>query len=251
MLGLQIPTTMHISHIRKDGGSTNKTACLPCKGLSKINDMYKGTGFARVSVDFMIDQANNSVLEWATHVTAKFSGNSFTTNATYSMGMPQAYYSTEFDEQFWYNPATSEIVTNIVHTHPTGTGNIYCLSVKDIWCLKEFVDFYFETYSTTERKNFLENNASITAISANYTYIATINDWQGLRTFFDTHNVDAVRANFLTNYEDYGYSGESALLKEFGGLINLYKSPTSNSSNFKQITPSGTNPKIYNSTPCY
>ncbi|MCZ4245717.1 hypothetical protein [Pedobacter punctiformis] len=136
-----------------------------------------------------------------------------------------------FNMYFTWN-ATQGFTIGDVHSHPLGTPP----SPQDVFGM-------VENFNKAELQNagaaditFYKTNVSITVVTSNGNYVATVKDWGALQSAYNTYLSD--KAAYISRYQDFASKSggpTQALLSLLGNAINLYKS-NNGSNNMKPLT---------------
>jgi len=153
--------------------------------------------------------------------------------------------------------STNGFTIGTSHDHPGGSAP----SPDDVFSmLNMFSNPDFAAAGATASQ-FYQKNAFITVLTANSTFVVTVNNWNALNQLAQDYFAD--KAAFQKRYQDIGNKyvdqtpasmilspsdpGEYALKKVFGSIINLYKAPKgSNTFTPRTISSSSGNSVIAN-----
>ena len=137
-----------------------------------------------------------------------------------------------FTPNFTWN-STNGYTMNMTHDHPAGDAP----SPRDVFQLIISMNNSDFKRAGPAALSYYEQNASITVVTTNGTYVVMGADYSALSTLADDYNKD--NAAFNANYESIGnangFSSEYALLDVFGNSITVFKA-NPNTNTFSIIT---------------
>ena len=123
------------------------------------------------------------------------------------------------------------------HGHPGGSAP----SPDDIFVMIGFLTDPALIKGGTSGIQFYRNNVSVTVVTKNGNYVATVNDWAALQTLYTkfTNDPNGFNSNYVQTGLNYlaanqgatdSDAGAYSLMTLFGSSINLYKAPTGSTS---------------------
>ncbi len=126
--------------------------------------------------------------------------------------------SDRFEPNFTWD-ATHGYTIGATHSHPGGSAPspidvIFLVTTSNNGALRlagqSAVDFY-------------KANASVTAVTEDFNYVLTVNDWNGLSAQVNSMSVDQIISQFNSLARESGGSTEYALISMFGDKISLFR----------------------------
>jgi len=147
------------------------------------------------------------------------------------------FADTQFTPTFTWDSVNGYTI-NITHEHPGGSAP----SPADVFQL--IIDMNNTNFKLAgaSAANYYKNNASITVVTTNATYVVTIANFDTLQSLANQYNNDM--AGFNQNYTNVGnangFSSEFALLSIFGNAINVFRA-SPNSSTFSIMSLDSSN----------
>ena len=134
--------------------------------------------------------------------------------------------------KFTWN-ASEGYTIGFVHDHPADKAP----SPNDIFDMVEYGMSNPDLERSWGGKAFFLNNASVTVIASDLTYVVTINDWDALQALYNTfHSNEAAFNQSFEKKADAYNSGMKALIRTFGNSINLYVTETPKPPDFVPVS---------------
>ncbi|SDM70676.1 hypothetical protein SAMN05421813_12047 [Daejeonella rubra] len=123
--------------------------------------------------------------------------------------------------------STDGYTIGVTHAHPGGGAP----SPKDVfWMLEQVAGYYGPLFNASAAdKKFFKDNASITVVTENVSYVVTVRDWVALEQLYHDNtatneNYELAALEYYSNnpFDSYANVTAYALLTLFGSSINLY-----------------------------
>ncbi len=212
-----VPLDPGTPHPIGGGGGSITIIKNPCDEKKTIDNNMKDPAFSKPLNDLR-DKLATSPNEWGVEQVLS----STDINRKWIQKTPYSDNNVDrIHSNFTWNAGDGYTI-GFAHSHPSGSAP----SPQDILDLvdKALTSPAFKLYPSDQ--NFFINNASITVVTKDNNYIITLNDWDKIKTLYESFKSDPVafEENFLnqSNKLQYGLAG---LLSIFGSAINIYVDP--------------------------
>ncbi|MBC9908954.1 hypothetical protein [Chitinophaga varians] len=195
--------------------ATNKN---PCDERKTIDSNMKVPAFSKPLSELRGKLATSSN-EWGVEQALSTLGGKWVQKPLYTDNNIDHIHS-----NFTWNAAEGYTI-GFAHSHPAGTAP----SPQDIFDLveKALNSPEFKLYPSD--LNFFIKNASLTVVTKDNNYIITLNDWDKIKTLYESFKSDpgAFENNFRRKSTELK-SATSGLLSIFGSAVNIYLDPLDN-----------------------